>query len=230
MRCSLIPAASLLGLGLTQAAWAEETARPLDLGLLRNSEISVVQKLVYTMDGRSEMALALGVMPFDPYTVAPVANFAYTLHTSETWGWELSAGGGYGIKNGTYRELEGPAYGVAPEAYRYLGRLFAGAEWTPAYAKLNWRGQKVIHYNTYGLAGVGAALEQSVIPTGDLALAPGLSLGLGMRMFRTPNLAVRVELRDDVLIEHRKQSDTTHVKQDVAVLVGLSRLGKASGR
>ena len=38
------------------------------------------------------------------------------------------------------------------------------------------------------------------------------------------------QYRDDVLVEHRKQSNTTHMKQDVAVLLGVSRFGKTSGR
>jgi hypothetical protein len=184
-RKTLMPLlAGLLGLHVSAVAYGQDTVEPVDLGLLRDSEISVVQKRLYSMEERTELGVHVGIMPFDAYTVAPFARGSFTLHRSESLGFELNAAGGYGFKNSAYRELEGPAYGIAAEAYRFLGQAGVGVEWTPAYAKLNWRGKKVYHHNFYVLGGAGLTVEQSVLPAGDIALGPGGSFGVGLRVFR----------------------------------------------
>ncbi|MFH1467293.1 MAG: outer membrane beta-barrel domain-containing protein [Pseudomonadota bacterium] len=220
---TLLPA--LLGLHASVAA-AQDTVTPIDLGMLRDSEISVVQKRLYSMEKRSELGLHLGLMPFDAYTVAPLARGTFTFHTSETIGFEVGAAGGWGFKNGAYRELEGPAYGIAAEAYRFLGQASVALEWAPAYAKLNWRGKKVYHHDFYVLGGAGLTVEQCVLPTHDMAFAPGATLGLGLRVFHGKRAAWRFELRDDVFLESRDLTATTAVKQNVSLSLGLSRFSK----
>jgi outer membrane beta-barrel protein len=208
------------------SAFAQDTVEPVDLGLLRDSELSVVQKRLYSMEKRSELGVHLGLMPFDAYTVAPFARGTFTMHRSESLGIELNAAGGYGFKNMAYRELEGPAYGIAAEAYRFLGQAGAAVEWCPAYAKLNWRGKKVYHHNFYVLGGAGLTVEQSVIPEHPMALGGGGSFGVGLRVFRGKAGSMRFELRDDIFVQSRSQTSTTALKQNVSLSVGLSRFGK----
>lgn len=221
---SLLAGAALLA----APARAQEVVQPVDLGVLRDSEVMVVQKLLYPMAGRTEVGLHLGLLPFDPYTVAPSLRGTATLHRSETLGFELAVGGGYGFKNSTYLEMEGPAYGIAPEAYRYLASLGVAAEWSPAYAKLNWRGNRVFHHNFYLLGGLGGTVEQSVLPSADLAVSPGLTAGVGLRIFHGEATSLRVELRDDIFIQSRAQTESSALKQNVAVSVGLSRFSSRS--
>jgi outer membrane beta-barrel protein len=228
-RSTLLPLlAGLVGLqaSVALARDTEEPVTPIDLGLLRPSEISVVQKRLYSMEKRTELGLHLGLMPFDPYTVAPLARGTFTLHRSETIGFELQASGGWGFKNGAYRELESPTYGIAPEAYRFLGHAGLALEWTPAYAKLNWRGRKVYHHNFYVLGGAGLTVEQCVLPTANLAFGPGATAGLGLRVFRGQRGALRFELRDDIFLEARSLTATTALKQNVSLSLGLSRFSK----
>ncbi len=104
--------------------------------MLRDEEIAVVQDRLYPKDGASEIGFALGVIPFDRYTTAPLGRLTYGQHRSETFGWEVQVAGGYGLPNGTYRELNSPEYGVQPEAYRFLGSALGGVSWSPVYAKL----------------------------------------------------------------------------------------------
>ena len=108
----------VLGLALSGVAHAQDT---IDLGVLKNSDISVVQKMLYTKEGRTELAMHVGVMPFDAYSTTPLAMVSYGSFMSESLGWEVALGAGYGLKTADYKELEGPMYGVAPDAYRYLG-------------------------------------------------------------------------------------------------------------
>ncbi len=166
----------LLALGLLlapQAAYSQET---VDIGVVKQSDLSVVQKLLYPKTDRTELGVHLGWMPFDALLTTPNLQLTVDRHLSES----LSIGGGlgvgYGLKNSMYRELESPLYGVAPDAYRYLASARVGAQFAPIYAKMNVGGKKIVHYDVYGGAHLGAAIEQSVIPGGGIAVAPALSL------------------------------------------------------
>lgn len=213
-----------LSLAMSSApALAQET---VDLGTLRNEEIEVVQKLLYPKEDHKEFALFLGVVAFDPFMIAPKLQFAGGYHLSETMSVEGQLGVGYGFGNSTYRELDSPAYGVRPEAYRYLGEITGGITWSPIYAKMNWMGQRVIHHDVYIPAVAGVTIEQLAWGEKYIAVAPTVGVGLGTRVFRTDGGALRVEIRDDILVENRKQSNTIRIKQNVGIHVGYSILKK----
>jgi outer membrane beta-barrel protein len=215
---ALLVAASL---ATGSAASAQET---LDIGVIRDSDLRVVQKMLYPKDGRLELSVAVGIMPFDAYLTTPNAQFTLASHMSESLAFGFVLGGGYGLKNGTYHELQSPTYGVAPDAYRYLTAGLVGVEWSPIYAKMNLNGARIVHFDVFGTGRAGATLEQSVIPTGGMTVAPTVSLGLGTRFFTGARGALRVEIRDDMLVEHRNLTDSTHFKQNVDVTVGYSFL------
>ena len=124
---------ALLALALHTApvAQAQDT---IDIGVLRNEDIAVVQEMLYPKLDRTEVGVHLGIMPFDAYLVTPNLQFSFNKHMQESLSFSLVAGGGYGMKSATYKELESPAFGAAPYAYRYLGSLLAGVEWGPVYA------------------------------------------------------------------------------------------------
>jgi len=223
-----------LALVLIGAAVAQDSVPPpsgaIDIGIVRDSDISVVQKLKYTKDGRTEFGVHAGVMPFDAYTFTPMAALSFGKHTNEAWMWEVALGGGYSLKNGTYKTLEGPAYGAAPDAYRYLGSALIKAQWSPIYAKMNWQGNTVIHHDVYLLGGAGATLEEALLPDNSMAVAPTVALGLGFRLFLSEKSALRIQLEDDILYEKRTKTELTKpyfIKQNVGVTVGYTILGKA---
>lgn len=204
-------------------AFAEDAApktETVDIGLIKNSDVKVVQRRLYAKDGKFEVGAGLGVMPFDGFTVAPKAQFTGTLFLSEKFGLEAHVGGGYGLKTTRYAYLESPDYGVAVEAYRYLADLQVGAHWAPIYAKMNIA-NSIVHNDWYFVGGVGATLEQSVLPAANIAVAPTIGLGVGTQIWVGKTTALRVELRDDLMIEVRKQSGTAGFKQNAGILVGL---------
>jgi outer membrane beta-barrel protein len=209
------------GLTLSGTALAQET---VDVGVLKQSDIKVVQRLLYPKATRTEMFGALGYMAFDPFLVTPNLQLGYTKHPNEDLAFGAVLGGGYGLKNTYYNELESAQYGIAPDAYRYLASLLGGVEYSPVYAKLNLSGKKVVHYDMFGAARAGVTFEQSVIPEGGFAVAPTIGLGLGARFFMKNNKALRVELRDDFLAEHRKLTDKWFLKQNVNFTIGISML------
>lgn len=210
----------LLAALLTTAS-AQET---VDIGVLKQSDLHVVQNLLYPKADAIEVGVHLGWMPFDPLVTTPNLQLTVDKHFSETLALSVMVGGGYGLKTGRYAELEGPAYGVAPYAFRYLASALVGAAWSPIYGKFTASGRKVVHYDLYGAARLGATLEQSVIPDGGITVAPTLHLGIGARFFVTQKLAVRFEVNDGLLLENRKLTADWHFKQNGGVQLGVSFL------
>ncbi len=204
---------------------AAETG-PVDVGALTASEIKVVQKSLYGMDDRTEMGAHLGVMPFDGFTLGTQLAGTYGKHSSDTFGWEVQVGAGYGFKTGHYSLLESPTYGVAVEAYRYLASVQGTVEYAPIYAKMK-AGDTIVHHDVYVLGGAGLTIEQSVLPSGDLAFAPTIPLGVGARVWLKKDRALRLELRDNLMIERRVQTETTAFKQNAVLSVGYTKFSKA---
>ncbi|HMV69925.1 MAG TPA: outer membrane beta-barrel domain-containing protein [Myxococcota bacterium] len=208
--------ASLLVAG---SAAAQET---VDIGVIKDSDIRVVQNLLYPKTDTIEVGVYLGWMPFDPLVTTPNLQISINRHFSEELSLSAMIGGGYGLKTGRYTELEGPAYGVAPYAFRYLASGLVGVEWAPIYAKMSLGGRRVVHYDIYGAARLGATLEQSVIPAGGVTAAPTLALGIGSRFFVNKGMTVRFEVYDDLLVEYRKLTTDWHFKQNAGVQLGVT--------
>lgn len=214
--------------GLTSTAFAED---PVDLGVLKDSEIQVIQKRLHPKSGKTEMGGQLGVIGNDPYTVAPKVQLTYGAHSSETRGWEIQLGLGYGIPNGNYRLLDSPAYGKVPEATRYLGSITGGLTFSPLYAKFTQDGQKVFHHDIYFPVVAGLTVEQTVDRNlnedalARFALAPTVGIGLGARVFLHNNMVLRVEMRDDLMVQFRTGTGTWNFKQNIGVHAGITLLG-----
>ena len=217
---------ALAALVIPGVASAQEA---VDIGVIKQSDVRVVQKLLYPKTGRTEMGMHLGWMPFDAYTTTPNGQLGFDLHQSESFAISVLAGGGWGLKTGTYRELESPTYGVAVDAYRYIGSGLAGIQWSPIYEKMNLNGANILHYDVYGTARAGASLESSLIPAGGVSISPTVSLGIGTRFFTGETGAVRFEIRDDFLVQRRALTASTHLKQNVDVTIGYSILSKVKG-
>ena len=218
---------ALLLLGIAPAVQAQET---LELGVIRNDDITVVQKIMYPKSDRTEIGVHVGVMALDPFLTSPNAQFSFNSHYNEKMSLSVVVGGGYGMKTGVYKTMESPTYGVAPYAYRYLASALVGVEYSPIYAKMNLNGAKIIHFDVYTALRGGVSLEQSVLPDGSITLAPTVSPGVGTRMFLGEKATFRVEFRDDLLLERRAITQSTHFKQNANVTFGLTFLSAVKER
>ena len=218
---------ALAGLLFAGLSATTANAQTVDLGVIREDDITVVQRLLYPKDDRTELGIAAGIMPFDPYLTTPNGQLWFVKHFSERGAFSLVVGAGYGFKTGVYKQLESPAYGVAPYAYRYLGSALAGGEWSPIYAKLNWGGGRIAHFDVYLAGRGGLTIESSVIPDGGIAYAPTLSPALGGRFFLGKSTALKVEIRDDLLVEYRSLTESWEFKQNANVTVGLAVFSKS---
>lgn len=212
---------------LLSTAFAQET---LDLGRISDDDITVVQKVLFPKEGRTELGVHLGVMPFDPFLVTPNLQLSFESHQSDRLALSVLVGGGYGLQNSVARQLGSPAYGVRPFAYRYLGSALAGVQYAPVYAKMNLNGANVVHFDIYGTLRGGLTLERSIIPDGSFALGPTVSPGVGMRFWWKANTALRFEVRDDVLLERRALTRSWHIKQNAGITLGITTLSKVKSR
>ena len=205
---------------------AQET---VDIGSLKNTQIKVVQRILYTKRGKKEYGGHFGVMPFDAYTFTPKVELSYGQHLSETLMWEGALGLGYGFKNGTFSELEGPSYGITPDAYRYLSSLSATVQYSPVYAKMTWDGSKIFHHDFYLLGGAGITIEQAFMEDNTVAVAPGLAIGVGARVFLPNGNVIRLQLRDDILFQGRAKTAKVqgfYLKQNTSISIGYTFLRK----
>ena len=226
MKRILIPLLTLCISIIAAPAHAQEA---VDVGIIKNEDVTVVQKLLYPKAEKSELGFHLAAMPFDAFTFTPAGALTYAKHFAEDRGIEFMLMGGYGLKNATYQELEGPAYGVAPDAYRFLGSAMVDFQYSPIYAKMNVMGRRILHHDVFLTAGLGATFEQAIQPDASTAIAPTLGLGAGARLFTGGGYAVRVQLRDDILREKRSKTADTQawfVKQNVSLVIGISKLSK----
>lgn len=216
----------LAGALLSGAALAQET---IDVGVLKQDEISVVQNLLYPKKDRNELGFHLGVMPFDRYTLTPTGTISWAHHYSETLGAEATLTGGYGLKNLAYQELESETYNIAPDAYRFLGSVMGHIQYAPIYAKMSILGGRVLHHDVYCRGGVGLTTEQAILPDNTLAFSPTLGLAVGFRLFLAEGRALRVQLSDDIIAQRRVKtvdSQSWFIKQNVAVSVGYVLIRK----
>jgi len=213
---------------------------PVDLGVLKNSDIQVVQRRLYSQEDRLELGAHLSFLPFDLLTVTPQLMLTGAYHFTEGAAIEAHLGGGYGFKTAFFDALG--VDGSLPEAYRYLANGDASFVWTPVYGKINLMGKHILHTDVYLSVGAGATLEQSLLPSdnkanGDgkdpaaylMTVAPTIPLGIGTHLFLGPSTALRFELRDNLLIEHRIQTDTTWFRQSLGVSGGFVFYGKKKG-
>ena len=222
--------ATLLLAQLTTTALAQESAKwdntdPIDIGILKDKDISVVQQRLYPKSKHKELGAHLGVMPFDPFSVTPKLELSYGQHLSETLAWEATLGGGYGLKSSNYTTLE-TMNSVEPDVYRYLTSLVADIQYAPIYAKMALDGKRLFHYDGYLLAGGGLTIEQAFMPDGDISLGPTLSLGLGSRIFLRNGNALRAQLRDDLILQSRSKTGEFYLKQNVTFSIGYVLLQK----
>ncbi len=217
----------MLACSISSGAAAQET---VDIGVLKNEDINVVQDILFPKKDRLEIGVHLGWLPFDPLVTTPKLEITFDQHLSESLAISAILGGGYGLKTGRYTELEGPAYGVAPYAFRYLAGALVGVEWAPVYAKMALAGSTVLHYDIFGTAHLGATLEQSVIQGGGITVAPTVALGVGMRLFVKEGLAVRFAVRDDLLVEYRALTSSWRFKQNAGVTLGVNFFLGKKGR
>lgn len=219
-RICVVPTLALSLIELSNTVQAQET---IDVGLLKNKDIKVVQNQLYGKEGMKEVSLHAGMMPFDAFSITPKLEASYANFMSDSLGWEVALGAGYGLTNGAYRRLSDN--GSVPDSYRYLTSLVGDVQWSPIYGKMAYQGNRLFHYDLYALGGGGLTVEQAFMEDKSWSFGPTISAGLGSRIFFSDGTILRVQLRDDFVLQQRSKTSEVqglYLKQNMTVSVGYT--------
>jgi hypothetical protein len=90
----------------------------------------------------------------------------------------------------------------------------------------------VVHFDVYLAGRGGVTIEESVIPLseGAIAVGPTVSVGVGSRMWLAERTALKLELRDDFQLQSRSVTESTHLKQNANIILGVTMLSPPKER
>ena len=154
--------------------------------------VSAVQQRAFRM--RHELDLSIGVLPLDAFYVGLFAQVGYTAHFSDTVAWQIGrAAYNYAARTGLRENLE-RKFNVLPTAFEEV-QFFFGSDliWTPFHGKLSVLNTWVMHGEVFLM--LGATLFKFTN-----AFRPAVNLGIGGRVVLTPNVSVRLDLTDNLVI------------------------------
>jgi outer membrane beta-barrel protein len=179
-------------------------------------KIPPVAGQLYRKAGRFELTPTFDPSLNDAYFNKYFFGLKLGYHLTESWSVSAQAAGGFTSATASAVKCRSntgcdPAQPV--ELYQVPGRIraLAGLEgaWSPVYAKLNFASEQVAHLDLSGLFGVDAISHDKVLSQADaLALGAGQQppratsigghLGLGVRVYFSEWMALRLELKDYV--------------------------------
>ena len=154
--------------------------------------VSAVQERAFRM--RHELDLSIGTLPLDAFYVGLFAQVGYTAHFSDTVAWQIGrAAYNYAARTGLRENLE-RKFNVLPTAFEEV-QFFFGSDliWTPFHGKLSVMNKWVVHGEVFLI--LGATLFKFTN-----AFRPAVNLGLGGRVVLTPNVSIRLDLTDNVVV------------------------------
>jgi len=200
-----------------------------EVGVLRNEDVRVVQKNLYVKRGHHEIGFMLSTQPWDPYTLGLMLGFDLTLNPTENLGMEIMVQGGYGWGNGHWQDVTflgnsagGNLTSLGSDAAKQLVGGSVNLVWSPIYAKLAWGRSKVIHFDVYGTLGAHGYLAQRLEADAGFRAIVGPSVGIGLKFFLSPKVALKVDLRDHISIEKRTYSNKITARNNFQFGLGLA--------
>lgn len=166
----------------------------------------------FVRQNRHELTAFGGYYVSDLYDGTFVVGGMYTFHVTDDVGIEANA---------AYSRVRSPV-GKKLEADRGITLLpaedrvilaFTNIVWSPFHGKFNFFTNAIVHFDIYGVAGVG-------IIDNSTSFGVAGQLGLGARLLFGRAFALRVDLRDNIF---RTQILTTRtIQNDISLTLGLS--------
>lgn len=166
----------------------------------------------FVRQNRHELTAFGGYYVSDLYDGTFVVGGAYTFHVTDDVGIEANA---------AYSRVRSPV-GKKIELDRGITLLpkedrvvlaFTNLVWSPFHGKFNFFTNAIVHFDIYGVAGVG-------IIDNSTSFGVAGQLGLGARLLFGRAFALRLDLRDNIF---RTQILTTRTYQnDISLTLGLS--------
>lgn len=189
-----------------------------EIGAIPNEEVVVVQRKFTRKQWRHEFSpLGFGGVPFGTYRRTLLGSASYTLHANDWLGLELF--------NFSYNKNFFSSFlddindnSSGPNIYldyqKLLYFITAGVQLTPFYGKVSTFSRWLAYLEPYFSAGFGIAKTET---NSYLAAYPGV----GFRLFFTEWFSMRMEFRDYIYSE-KKRDGSTDLRNNYAVSVALS--------
>jgi outer membrane beta-barrel protein len=190
------------------------TTRPPSAQRSLKQRLGNVSGRRFVTAGRLELSPLLGLSLTDPFyfSVLPAAGLRY--HFTEAWAAGLA--GEYALARQRQLELQGAPAGLQRPLRRLGAALRAELSWLPIYGKLNLWGAAIAHFATGFSLSAGVGLVHGGGQAVDVALA------VGQQYFLTPNLALRLEAREEVFWLARAAGTAVRPQHRFGVGLGLS--------
>lgn len=208
-------------------------------------KIPPVSGNLFTKKGRFEVSPMLGMSLGDAFFQKYEFGLRLTYHVLESFSVGLHGSYNLATASGVVNVCrpDGCTNPKMEELNRVPGNigLLAGLDlaWSPLYGKVNVAAEKVLHFDTAIVIGGGVIQYQAPAPRGTdtSASAPAVSeftggghVGIVGRVFITPSVTLRVELRDYIyaakvgLVEGTDENSkwTTSVQNQLMLELGVS--------
>ncbi len=172
-------------------------------------KIPPISGQLYQKAGRFELTASGNMSLNDAFFTKYFGGLKLGYHFSESVSAAVNAAGGAAVQSGSAVVCSATT-GCADANQQMLrqvpGRIrwLVGAEaaWAPVYGKLNVLSEQVAHFDLSVFAGPDLIAYDEVLAKADAASSPGMAtsvgghLGLGLRVFFTPSIAARLEVKD----------------------------------
>lgn len=167
----------------------------------------VVQERLYAM--RHELAVAGGVLPLDAFYKGLTVEGAYALHFADAFAWEVAR---FAYTFQVETDLAGELhdnFGVEPTAFDRI-RYFALSSFVfkPLYGKWSLLNRAVLRDEAF-LTVSGGIVKLTDTPADSFQ--PVVGAGIGVRIFVTDWLSVRIDVRDFVYFDGAEATNVLHI-------------------
>jgi outer membrane beta-barrel protein len=173
-------------------------------------KIPPVSGQLYRKTGRLEVTPTANISLNDAFFTKYFGGLKVGYHFTESFAASLHGAGGAAVQTGsavrcTSRECTDATEDMLRQVPGRI-RWLAGAEvaWSPVYGKLNVFSEQVAHFDLSVFAGPALVAYDEVLAEAEAASSPGMKtsfgghFGIGARLFFTPWIAARLEVKDYV--------------------------------
>ncbi len=186
---------------------AKNVVGPANLDL--DERIKPVTGNLFLKDGRHELSPTVQLSLNDAFFTKYAFGARYAYHLTEKWSAGINVAYAISTSSGAVTKCDSRGEGCEIPQKGDLVRtpgdfgLMASAEgsWAPLYGKISVLAEKVLHFDTYVIAGAGV-LQTRLAAVGSDAveekMTPEVHLGVGQRFFLGRSTTLRFEIRDVV--------------------------------
>lgn len=187
------------------AAASAQRLPPTNLDL--DERIRPVSGQLFLKGGRHELSPTVGLSLGDAFFSKYVFGLEYAYHLSDSWMMGLNVSYALSSPSGAVNRCDSGGQGCRLPSKDDLVRapgdfgMMAGIDvsWAPLYGKISVLAERVLHFDTYVLAG-GGVLQTRMAPPGSSVLeerfTPAVHLAIGQRYVLSRYSALRFEVRD----------------------------------